>query len=86
MNAKIHRSAPDFSVIHTDILNLEGLSLSAIGLAAKITYIEMCERDSTKAAIDVWKMIEDNGYHTAYDELVKREVINDILGDMRYER
>lgn len=72
-------------MIHTDILNLEGLSLQAIGLAAKMSYIDMCERDSTKAAIDVWKMIEDHGYHAAYDELVKREVINDILEDMRYE-
>ncbi len=85
MNAKIHRSAPDFSVIHTDILNLEGLSLSAIGLAAKITYIEMCERDYKKSAMEVWKMIEDNEYHAAYDELVKREVINDFLEDLRYE-
>ena len=83
MNAKIHRSAPDFAVIHTDILNLEGLSLQAIGLAAKMAYIDICERDSNKAAIGVWKMIEDNGYHAAYDELVRRDVINDVIGSCK---
>ena len=83
MKKTIHRKAPDFSVIYTDILNLEGLSLSAIGLAAKISYIEMYEQDFNKSAMEIWKMVEDNGYHAAYDELVKREVINDILEDLK---
>jgi hypothetical protein len=82
---KVNKSMPDFAVIHTDILNNENLSLQAIGLAAKMTCIEMSSRDYKKTIMEIWKMIEDFGYHTAYQELVKNEVIEDFIKEFRHE-
>jgi hypothetical protein len=68
------------------IVNTDVLSLEAIGLTAKITYIEQNSKSHNDAVLKVWKMVSDHGYDAPYRELVDRGVINDILEDLRYER
>ena len=67
------------------IVNMDGLSLEAIGLLAKITYIEQNATSHNDAVLRSWKMIDDYGYEAAYRQLVDAEIISDILEDFRHE-
>ena len=81
-NMIIDNASRSLVILDADIVNLNGLSLEAIGLAAKITYIEANSKSHNDAVLKSWKMIADHGYESAYKQLVNAEIILDILEDI----
>jgi hypothetical protein len=85
MKKRIHKLLDEFVVIPFDLLRHEGLSLEAIGLATYICYLDMTEIDKSSATIQLWKRVEDYSCRGAYDELVREEIIDDVLGGLSHE-
>jgi len=85
MKKRIHKLLDEFVVIPFDLLRHECLSLEAIGLATYICYLDMTEIDKSSATIQLWKRVEDYSCRGAYDELVRKEIIDDVLGGLSHE-
>jgi hypothetical protein len=80
MKKRIHKLLDEFVVIPFDLLRIE-----AIGLATYICYLDMTEIDKSSATIQLWKRVEDYSCRGAYDELVREEIIDDVLGGLSHE-
>lgn len=85
MKKRIHKSIPDFVAVPDYVVKNENLSLEAIGLATLIYYLDMRECDYASASLRVWKLVVDGNCYDAYKELVREEIINDVIGGWRDE-
>jgi hypothetical protein len=82
---KIIKLTANYTVIPLELLEDQNLSWKAKGLAAYICHLDSARIEPSIKTLDLWKTCVDTDSLDAYNELVARGYIEDVISKQKWE-